>query len=66
MIDRLDPDLDKFIGTKEELVEHFQELIHKACKELGQDYFDRLIQISEYKPERCEAVIAAEGWYTRY
>lgn len=63
MIDRLDPDLDKFEGTKEQLVTHFQGLIHKAWEELGQDYFDRLIQSMN---RRCEAVIAAEGWYTRY
>lgn len=57
MIDRLDPDLDKFVGTKEQLVEHFQQLIHKAWGELGQDYFDGLIRSMN---RRCEAVIAAD------
>lgn len=63
MIDRLDPHLDKFEGAKEDLIHHFEELIHAAQAMLGQDYFDRLISSMG---RRVEAVIAANGQYTKY
>lgn len=63
MIDRLDPDLDKFEGTKKDLIHHFEELIYTAWAMLSQDYFDRLISSMG---RRVEAVIVANGWYTKY
>lgn len=62
MIDRLDPHLE-FEGAKEDLIHHFEELIHATWAMLGQDYFDGLISSMG---RRVEAVIAANRWYTKY
>jgi hypothetical protein len=38
-------------------------LIEKAWEELGQDYFDALIQSID---SRVNTVLLAKGWYTKY
>lgn len=56
-----DLDILNFIGTKEELEEHFIDLIKETQEELDQDYFHMLI--SSIK-SRVEAVIVTKGYYT--
>lgn len=62
LIYKLDPEIDSFQGTKDELHRRFSDLIERAWEELGQDLFDRLIQSMD---NRINAVIEAKGWYTR-
>ena len=59
----LDHDIQYFQGSEDELFDRFSTLIKRAWEDLGQDYFRRLI-LSMH--DRVEAVIAAQGWYTRY
>jgi hypothetical protein len=60
---KLDPEIEYFRGTKEELFKRFSELIELAWADLGQDYFDQLIRAMD---NRVNAVLEAQGWYTHY
>jgi hypothetical protein len=60
---QLDPHIESYRGTKEEIRRYFEGLIEQAWIEISQDYFNDLI---ESMPRRVEAVIAAQGWYTKY
>jgi transposase len=60
---QLDPHIESYRGTKEEIRRYFKGLIEQAWIEISQDYFNNLI---ESMPRRVEAVIAAQGWYTKY
>lgn len=60
---RLDPDIEKYAGPKEELKARFAALIEQAWELLGQDYFDGLIRSMD---NRINALLEADGWYTRY
>jgi hypothetical protein len=57
---QLDPHIESYRGTKEEIRRYFKGLIEQAWIEISQDYFNNLI---ESMPRRVEAVIAAQGWY---
>lgn len=63
MIDRIDPNLENFARTGDELFDYFSDLIEQAWEALGEDYFDRLVGTMDH---RVEAVIATGGWYTKY
>jgi hypothetical protein len=63
MIYRLDPNIENYQGSMEEIKDHFSDLIERAWEALGQEHFDRLI---ESMPRRVKAVIEANGWYTKY
>jgi hypothetical protein len=60
---QLDPYIESYRGTKEEVRQYFKGLIEQAWIEISQDYFDNLIKSM---PRWVEAVIAAQGWYTKY
>jgi hypothetical protein len=59
----LDPAIESYKGANGELIERFSNLIDEAWELLGQNFFDQLV---ESMPRRIEAVIAADGWYTKY
>jgi len=60
---QLDPDIESRTGPEDEVKEYFIDLIQRAWEDLGQDYFDQLVASM---PRRVEAVIDAQGWYTKY
>ena len=60
---KLDPELATIKGDNEELRIKFMRLIERAWEDLGQDYFDGLIQSMD---SRVNAVLLAKGWYTKY
>jgi hypothetical protein len=63
MIYQLDPDIENYQGSIRDLKDQFNELIKRAWEALGQEYFNKLI---ESMPQRIQAVIKANGWYTKY
>ena len=60
---KLDPELATTKGDNEELRAKFIRLIERAWEDLGQDYFDGLIQSMD---SQVNAVLLAKGWYTKY
>jgi hypothetical protein len=59
----LDPEIVTIKGVNEEVKIRFTELIEKAWKALGQDYFERLIRSMG---STVNAVLLAKGWYTTH
>ena len=63
LIYKLDPTIENYKETEDEVKSRFQNLIEYVWEELGQDYFDGLIRSIE---RQVQAVIDAKGWYTKY
>jgi hypothetical protein len=57
------PELNEIRGRSEEDRQKLIEGISKAWAAIPQSYFDALWRNMR---KRCEAVIAAKGWHTRY
>jgi hypothetical protein len=59
----LHPELLHMPGAKPTIVAAMEPLIQEAWEAIPEDY---LIKCWSSMKRRCEAVIAAEGWYTKY
>lgn len=53
----------KDIGSKTQAVEHLKAVIEEVWQSVAEEYFEVLVSSM---PARCAAVIAANGWYTKY
>ena len=57
------PELSELRGSIEYIREKLGEALQEAWEALDQDLFDNVLDSMQ---RRCEAVIAAEGWHTKY
>jgi transposase len=56
---QLDPTIELFSDTSDELRKQFTSLIEHAWEDLGQDYFDQLVRSMDH---RVNAVLEVSGW----
>lgn len=60
---RVNPDIENVGGNDETIQEELFKALFRSWEEIKESYLDRLVKSME---RRVKAVIAAEGWYTKY
>jgi hypothetical protein len=63
ILPEVDPDLDQLTGESEAAREHLIAVIREAWRRIPRSYWEALWKSMG---RRCEAVIAAKGWHTKY